>query len=115
MYREDFIKRQIELLGDAIAKIAGKRDSGLHKEALEEARKAYRALGVQPNMLEFDAKTLVSLIGDPGKLLALCSVLEEEAHVHDALGHAAAGAELRVQANEIRALVEPEAAPPAPE
>lgn len=112
MYREDFIKRQIELLGDAIAKIAGKRDSGLHKEALEEARKAYRALGVQPSMLDFDAKTLVSMIGDPGKLLALCALLEEEAHVHDALGHAAAGAELRAQASELRSLVASDDVPP---
>ena len=102
MYRQDFIQRQIELLAGLVANIVGKRESGLHKEALAESRKAYRALGIQPNMLDMDAKTLFAMIGDPGKLLAVAALLEEEAHVHDALGHAAAGAELRAQAGEIR-------------
>jgi hypothetical protein len=118
MFRQDFIKRQIALFAEVLARLAGHRKNGEPEQALAEARNEFRTLGVDPNLLELDARSLVRMLRDREKLEAICTLLDELAACHDALAPGAPGArtasrlmltlpqsaaELRAQAGAIRA------------
>jgi hypothetical protein len=104
VFRQDFIKRQIEQFAQALAAIAGRRSEGQPEQALVEARHAYATLGIDPSYLRLDTRSLVSLVGRGPRLAALCDLLEEEALSHEALGDSVAAAERRARASELRAL-----------
>jgi hypothetical protein len=104
LFRQDFIKRQIEQFAQALAAIAGARTDGRPEHALLEARQAYGTLGIDPSYLRLDARSILRLIGRGPRLAALCDLLEEEALSHEALGDSAAAAERRARASELRAL-----------
>jgi hypothetical protein len=106
LFRQDFIKRQIEQFAQTLAGIVGKRTDGHPEQALLEVRQAYATLGIDPSYLRLDTRSLLSLIGRGPRLAALCDLLEEEALSHEALGDAAASAERRARASELRALVD---------
>ena len=106
MFRQDFIKRQIEQFAQALAAMAGRRTEGQPEQALLEARQAYAMLGIDPSYLRLDTRSLLSLIGRGPRLAALCDLLEEEALSHEALGDTAAAAERHARAFELRALVD---------
>jgi hypothetical protein len=102
LYQHDFIKRQIELLAQAIANIVHKREQGKVEEALTEAQQAYTAFGFDRGLLRLDATSVARLVNRE-KLNALCDLIEEEARLHRALGDERAGAELARLAADIRA------------
>lgn len=102
LFRQDFIKRQIEQFAQALAALAGKRTQGQPEQALVAARQAYSLLGIDPSYLRLDTRSLVSLVGRGPRLDALCDLLEEEALSHEALGDAAAAAQCRRRASELQ-------------
>lgn len=104
MFRQDFIKRQIEQFGQALAAIAGTRTDGRPEQALLEARQAYVTLGIDPSYLRLDTRSLLRLVGRGPRLAALCDLLEEEALAHEALGETSAAEQRRARALELRAL-----------
>ena len=102
MFRQDFIKRQIELFAAALARLAGAREKGDLEQASSELGNAYRALGVDPALLELDAQTIVRMLRTREKLEALCQLLEEHAQLNEAQGERAEALSLRTRAEAIR-------------
>ena len=86
MYRQDFIKRQIELLAKALAAMAGFRHEGKPQRALDVVAEGYSALGIDAGMLRLDDRSLVMMLGSPDKVQALAQLLDEEAATYLALG-----------------------------
>jgi hypothetical protein len=80
------IKRAIEQLGAALAKMAGLSLAGKHAEALEAVREAKGALPLVPGMLEdMDVQELIESLGvEQARLLA--RLLAAEADLHDRMG-----------------------------
>lgn len=86
MFRQDMIKRAIEQLAAALAKIMGLAHAQQHAEALDAVRDAKSALPLVPGLLEdMDAETLIDSLGvERAELLA--RVLAAEADVLDRMG-----------------------------
>jgi hypothetical protein len=102
VFRQDFIKRQIEMLAQALARIAQKRNSGELSEALSELQHAYGSIGFDPMLLRLDARSLVMLVKDREKLSALCALLDEEAELRRAMGNQADALGLAERSAEIK-------------
>ncbi len=85
VYRQDYLKRQVELFAQALASIIAKRKLGRCDEALAEVQQARAQLGVEDGFLDLDGRSLVSLIGND-RAACLADLLEEEALVREQLG-----------------------------
>jgi hypothetical protein len=87
MYQHDVIKRMIEALGAALAKIAGLRAEGKNEEALQEVQAAYAALGLNPHLISsLQGASLRVVVGSPEKAQALSQLLLEESQLLAQLG-----------------------------
>jgi hypothetical protein len=95
MFRQDFIKRQIEAFAEVLARLAGRRNGGEPEHALLEARDAFRALGVDPNLLDLDARSILRMLREREKAEALCLLLDELAASKDALERAGTAGAVR--------------------
>lgn len=101
MYRQDFVKRQIELLAQALARMVSKRCAGECDDALDEAQAAYRLLGVDSGLLRLDSRSLVVLLGSKERIAGLVELLEEEARIRAALGQHEQAEQLQRRAREL--------------
>jgi hypothetical protein len=96
-HHEDYLLRQIKVVGEMLARILGLRLSGKGDEARTELDKAYELLlGPRTALLRrIDAPTAAALLGSPDAILALARLFNEEA---DQCGDADRGMSLRVRA-----------------
>lgn len=102
MYRQDFIKRQLEAFARALAAMSGLRLEGKPEQALAEARGAYAALGVDDSLLRLDDASLAMLLGSGEKLAALAELLGEESAARLALGEAGPALDLSRRSASLR-------------
>ncbi len=91
MLRHDYIKRMVEQLGEALARIVGLRSKGQTAEALSEVRKAYAALDLNPHLVaSMSGAQLAQLVNDPERARGLAQLLKEDSQLQRVLGHSAA-------------------------
>lgn len=109
MERYDYVKRLIEQLGAALARIAGLRAQGQYQEALAELREAYSGLDLNPRLVgSLDGASLARMLRDPDRVRALARLLEEEAKLRDHLDQTVAARSQRRQALALyRSLADP--------
>jgi len=82
MYQQDVIKRMIEALGAALAKIAGLRAEGKNEEALQEVQAAYAALGLNRHLISsLQGASLRVVVGSPERAQALSRLLYQESQL----------------------------------
>ncbi len=105
MYRQDLIQRQIELLGQALARVLGHQNAGETHQARQELRDAYRLLGIDASMLCLDTTSIVSLLGAKEKVDGIRRILRAEAELERLLGNQAVARRLEDRANEFDGLV----------
>ena len=107
-YREkDYLKRQMEMFAQLLARVMGARAAGRPDEALEQMRLGAGAvLGLEYDTLaRVDAATARALLRDPELYDAYAQLLELDAEVAEADGStdgAARAAALRERAREVR-------------
>ena len=89
MFRQDYLSRLIEQLGQAIRRIAGLSDAGKYEEALDEAERRWNELfGVPHELVDLvDTPTLASMLHSPDKMRAAVRLLAEEARAFAAKGN----------------------------
>jgi L-alanine-DL-glutamate epimerase-like enolase superfamily enzyme len=101
--RHDYIKRLIEQLAEAVARVVAQRDEGDLEAAADELQRAYAALGFQRSFLKLDTRSLALLLGnDADRIAALRQLLELEAILLHARGDTARALELHARAIELR-------------
>jgi hypothetical protein len=99
VYRYDYIKRMIEALGAALARIAGLRSEGRTAEALAEVRKAYATLELNPELVaSLGGKALVRLLGTAEQTRGLAALLKEESEINRLMGNSRVAETKRRQA-----------------
>ena len=91
MIQQDFLRRLIEQLGQAVARIAGRRNQP--EEVLDEVANAKALLPLVPGLLETSSvRTLVQLIGSTEVLRLLAELYRHEAEAHKQAGRTAEAA-----------------------
>jgi hypothetical protein len=104
-YREkDYLKRQMEMFAQLLARVLGLRAAGKPDEALEQMRLgAGAALGLEYDTLaRVDPATARALLRDPELFDAYAQLLELEADVAAAVGDVARAEALRARAAAVR-------------
>lgn len=81
MFRQDWLMRLIEQLGDFVRRMAGLVEKGRYEEALSESDRAWSdLLGVPRDVVDrVDGPTLAQLLRDPAKQRAAAELLATEA------------------------------------
>ncbi|HUJ62892.1 MAG TPA: hypothetical protein VLX92_30525 [Kofleriaceae bacterium] len=81
MLREDYIHRMIRQLGEALARLAGRRGRGEYRDAIDEAGRLWdELLGVPRALVEVvDSPSLAELLREPARIRAAAELLAEEA------------------------------------
>jgi hypothetical protein len=83
--RQDYVKRLIEQLGQALARIAGRQSEP--EQVLDEVQQAKALLPLVPGLLENSSTSLViQLVGSAGVLRQLAELYRHEAHALEAQG-----------------------------
>ena len=107
MIRQDYIKRLIEQLAQAVARALGKADPEERQQALQAVERAYAELGVGRGFLHLDAPSLRAILGTADRARAVARVCLLEAELLDAMGHGARAAARR----RLAAALSPDSAP----
>jgi len=104
--QRDYILRIVEALAQAIARIVSLRKKGQIQEAVAEVeRTAGALLGVDLRLLEAVGPAVVAAqVGDPRKLEALATLIDERVHLEQARGDAATADRWAARADELRRL-----------
>ncbi len=81
---EDYVLRQIEMIGEMISKALGFKVEHRYDEALETLDMALKELfGREADLLEMvDARTAARLIGDPIKIRAYADLLQTKVDLY---------------------------------
>jgi hypothetical protein len=81
VFRQDYLMRLIEQLGQAIRRIAGLNDAENYGDALDEIERRWNdLLGVPHELIAVvDTPTLAGMLGAPEKMRAAVRLLVEEA------------------------------------
>ena len=89
MFRQDYLSRLIEQLGQAIRRIAGLTDAGKYEEALDEAERRWNELFDVPHELVelVDTPTLAGMLHSADNMRAAVRLLVEEARAFAAKGN----------------------------
>jgi hypothetical protein len=83
--RQDYVKRLIEQLGQALARIAGRQSEP--EQVLDEVERAKALLPLVPGLLENSSSDVViQLIGSADVLRQLAELYRHEAHALEAQG-----------------------------
>lgn len=101
MIRQDYIKRLIEQLAQAVARALSRKDAAAAELALLEVERAYGELGVGRGFLDLDPASLRVIIGSPERARAVAEVCRLEAELLHASGEAARSAQRRALAAEL--------------
>lgn len=96
MFEQDFIMRQIEMLGSVIAKLLNRKKDADYKGAIIDAKNACKEfVGIDSEMmLALSDESLVALLAGGGgyqqavRCLMAGTLLNEQAQVHEAMGKA---------------------------
>ncbi|HSD87530.1 MAG TPA: hypothetical protein VLB44_08440 [Kofleriaceae bacterium] len=88
MQREDYLIRLIRQVAQFLARIAGHRDKGEHRQALAETERAWSDVIGHPRELVdvVDTPTLASMLREPEKMRAAARLLFEEGKTRAASG-----------------------------
>ena len=87
MFRQDYILRLIEQLGEALRRMAGLNRKGEHAAALAELDAAWARLDVPRELVEVvDTPTLAGMLRDPRTMRAVAGLFVEEARAKAATG-----------------------------
>jgi hypothetical protein len=80
VFREDYILRLIQQVGDFLAAIAGHNRRGKHEQALAEADQVWGKLLDAPRELidSVDTATLAAMLREPAKMRAAAQLCYEE-------------------------------------
>ncbi|HEX2876756.1 MAG TPA: hypothetical protein VHP33_36140 [Polyangiaceae bacterium] len=97
MIRQDYIKRLIEQVGEAIARALGKTGAGAQEqeEALQRVTHAYAELGIVPGFFELEATSLRRMLGSPERIQAVAELCAWEAQLLELKGETARAAQRR--------------------
>jgi hypothetical protein len=104
MIRQDYIKRLIEQVGEAIARALGsKTGAGTAQpdEALQQIQRAYAELGIGRGFFELEASSLRRMLGSAERLEAVAQLCRWEAQVLELKGDAARAAQRARLAREL--------------
>jgi hypothetical protein len=100
VFRQDYIKRLIERLGEFLARLSSLAAQGKYQEADRELQQAEGAIGLPLGSERLDARSLVIVLGgDRSVLWAL--VLEQRARLCESRGEAALARRHAARAKEI--------------
>jgi hypothetical protein len=87
MFREDYILRLIEQLGEALRRMAGMSAKGDHAAALDELEVAWGKLDVPRELVDVvDTPTLAGMLRDPRTMRAVAGLFTAEARARAATG-----------------------------
>ncbi len=104
MIRQDYIKRLIEQLGQAIAQALGKTGAGAEQEreeALQRLGRGYAELGIATGFFELEGKSLRRMLGTAERIRAVAELCDWEAQLLELKGDAALAAKRRRLAREL--------------
>lgn len=103
LMQKDWFLRQLDLLTEALARIAGKRVQGHPAGALDDLRQtAGELLGPDLDLAEaMDAASAADVLGDPERVELYARYLAEVADLYDAMGRQPRAAEERERALEL--------------
>ncbi len=102
MFRQDYLLRLIEQLGEALRRMAGYNRKGEHRAALDQLDTAWEALGVPRGLVEVvDTPTLAGMLRDARTMRAVAALFVEEARAKDGMGDPMHAAVLRRRALEL--------------
>lgn len=99
--RQDYIKRLIEQVGDAIAKALGRNGVGQTEEAQEHLNRAYRELGIAPGFFQLTPDSLRKILGSPERAQAVADLCRLEAMLLEREGNPAGAAQREQLAREL--------------
>jgi hypothetical protein len=105
MIRQDYIKRLIEQVGEAIARALGKTGAGAEQqeEALQRIHRAYAELGIAHGFFTLEASSLRRMLGSPERMAAVAELCRLEAQVLELKGDTARAAHRERLARELSA------------
>lgn len=87
MISQDYIIRIIQQVGEAIARMIGKKDNGDYRAALQQAESAYDLLGIPPDLAAaMNSESLASLLGHPEKIRLMARLSQQEGELYTATG-----------------------------
>lgn len=97
MIRQDYIKRLIEQVGEAIARALGKTGAGAQEqeEALQRINHAYAELGIVPGFFDLEATSLRRMLGSRERSQAVAELCLWEAQLLELKGETARAAQRR--------------------
>lgn len=97
MIRQDYIKRLIEQVGEAIARALGKTGASAQEqeEALQRVTRAYAELGIVPGFFELEDTSLRRMLGSPERIQAVAELCAWEAQLLELKGETARAAQRR--------------------
>lgn len=97
MIRQDYIKRLIEQVGEAIARVLGKTGAGAESqdEGLERINHAYAELGIVPGFFALEATSLRRMLGSAERIAAVAALCGWEAQLLELKGETALAAKRR--------------------
>jgi hypothetical protein len=107
MLRQDYIKRLIEQMAEAMARIVRARTAGTPAEAEAEIQSAERSLGLPVGSERLEARSLALLAGDGDKVVLLMLLMEQRAHLAAARGDQGDAARLEARVRELLPLAKP--------
>lgn len=88
MIRQDYIKRLIEQVGEAIARAIGKTGASAEQQedALRRIQHAYSELGIARGFFELEASSLRRMLGTQERIAAIAELCRLEAQVLELKG-----------------------------
>ena len=86
MFRQDYIKRVIQQVGELVAAVRKKQAEARYTEAQQLLEQAYGRLGLGRGFLTLAPDSIALLIPDTERLEAIAALSELEAQLHESLG-----------------------------